>query len=349
MARTPKNLNLSLRADVFTLKGTCRRGNPLSILREIASAIKLPRNDRLILSLFLLGLTACTSNVDVEPTRTPISVGSLQPYLSPTPSVTPLPATPAPTQTPLPTATSHLYQVTAGDTMGSIALEFGLTTNDLIAANPDVSPYAMSVGQELLIPDGSEDVIAAPTLAPLAIEISAPNCYPTLSGGVWCFIQAKNETGASVESVSAEIKVFDLSGNLLAEKIAFPLTDRLLADDTVPLLAFFADLPVEIRAEAKLLTALPIADEDAHYLPASMQNVLTEIAWDGRSAQISGNVLVEGDASQIWVVAIAYDATGAIVGVRRWESLSGEKNVEITVASLGYAVESVELIIEAKK
>ncbi|MBT3711792.1 MAG: hypothetical protein HOG15_00390, partial [Anaerolineae bacterium] len=55
------------------------------------------------------------------------------------------------------------------------------------------------------------------------------------------------------------------------------------------------------------------------------------------------------DASQIWGVATAYDAMGNIVGVRRWESLSGEKNVRLTVASLGHAVESVEVIVEAKK
>ncbi|MBT3315078.1 MAG: LysM peptidoglycan-binding domain-containing protein [Anaerolineae bacterium] len=298
---------------------------------------------------FFWGLTACTPNADVEPTRTPNLAGSLQPFLSPTPSVTPLPATPAPTQTPLPTATPHLYHVSAGDTMGSIALKFGITTNDLIAANPDVPPSSMSVGQELLIPYGDEKVAVAPTFAPLAIEISAPNCYPTLSGGMWCFIRAENKTGASVESISAKIKVFDLSGNLLAEEVAFPLTDRLLVDAEVPLLAFFPDLSADTRAEARLLTALPIADENARYLPASLQNVLTEIAWDGRSAEISGNVLIEEDASQIWVVATAYDAMGNIVGVRRWESLSGEKNVRLTVASLGHAVESVEVIVEAKK
>jgi len=299
--------------------------------------------------VFIWGLSACIANADVEPTRTPILAGSLQPYQSPTPSVTPLPATPAATQTPLPTPTPHLYQIAAGDTMGSIALEFGVSTNDLIAANPDVSPYAMSVDQELLIPDRDDKKSVAPTLAPLAIEISSPNCYPTLSGGMWCFIRAENKTGASVESISAKIKVFDLSGNLLAEEVAFPLTDRLLVDAEVPLLAFFPDLSADTRAEARLLTALPIADENARYLPASLQNVLTEIAWDGRSAEISGNVLIEEDASQIWVVATAYDAMGNIVGVRRWESLSGEKNVRLTVASLGHAVESVEVIVEAKK
>ncbi|MCP4141116.1 MAG: LysM peptidoglycan-binding domain-containing protein [Chloroflexi bacterium] len=318
-------------------------------LGKILRADAFRRGNLLIVALLFFGLTACTPNADVEPTRTPILAGSLQAYLSPTPSSTPLPATPAPTQTPLPTATPHLYQVSSGDTMGSIALKFGITTNDLIAANPDVQPSAMSVGQELLIPDGEEKALTASTLVPLAIEISAPNCYPTLSGGVWCFVSAENKTGASVENISAEIKAFDYSGNLLAQKNAFPLIDRLLADEAISLLVFFPDLSADIRTESRLITAFPVADEESRYLSASLQNVLTEIAWDGRSAEISGNVLVEGDASQIWVVATAYDAMGNIVGVRRWESLSGEKDVDLTLASLGHEIENIQLNIEAKK
>ena len=296
-----------------------------------------------------LGLTACTANTDVEPTRAPILAGSLQPYHSPVPSLTPLPSTPAPTQTPLPTPTPHLYQVAGGDTMGSIALEFGISTNDLIAANPDVPPSSMSVGQELIIPDGgTEEPIALPTIQPLALKISPPHCYPTLSGGVWCFVPVQNESDAVVESISAEIRLYDEGGRLLASEIAFALLDRLPAGEKMALLAFFADMPANVSADATLLTAFESPKEDVLYLPASLQNVFTQIAWDGMSAEVSGEVLVEGSASQIWILAIAYDENGKIVGVRRWESVDGEKSFNLTVASLGSVVERIELIVEAK-
>ena len=312
--------------------------------------VKLLRNDRLkvvFFSLLFFGLTACTPNVDVEPTRAPTLAGSLQPYQSPVPSVTPLPPTPAPTETPLPTATPHLYQIAAGDTMGSIALEFGITTNDLIAANPDVSPSSMSVGKELLIPDG-EAIFALPTLEPLALELSLPDCYATLSGGMWCFVAVQNETGAAVESISAEIRLFNDEGSLLASEVAYALIDRLPAKKSFPLLVFFSDVSANLSADATLLTAFPASNDDVRYLPASLRNVLTEIDWDGRSAEVSGEVFVEGSASQVWVVAIAYDVMGKVVGTRRWESASGENIFYLTVASLGHAIERVELFVEAK-
>lgn len=295
-----------------------------------------------------LGITACASNADVEPLLAPTLAGSLQPYQSPVPSVTPLPPTSVPTETPLPTPTPHLYKVAVGDTMGSIALEFGITIEYLIAANPDVQPSAMSVGQELLIPDGEETPIVLPTFEPFELELSPPDCYETLSGGMWCFISAQNETGVSVESISAEIRLFDGEGSLLASEVAFALVDRLPAGESFPLLAFFADIPANARADATLLTAFEIPDEDVRYLSASLQNVLTEIAWDGKSAEVSGDVRVEGEASQVWVVATAFDKVGKIVSARRWESLSGERKFHLTVASLGHAIERVELIVEAK-
>ena len=296
-----------------------------------------------------LGLTACTAqNADVEPTRTPTLAGSLQPYQSPAPSMTPLPPTLAPTETPLPTVTPHLYPIALGDTMGSIALEFGVTTNDLIAVNPNVPPFAMSVGKELLIPD-SDERLMSPTFEPLALEVLSPSCYPTLNDGMWCFVSVLNTTNAAAENISAEISLFDKNGRLIARKVAFPLVDRVAVGEQLSLLTYFADTPADLTAYATLLTALLIPDGYMRYYSVSLRNVLTEIAWDGSFADVSGDVLVDREASQIWVVATAYDGNEQIVGVRRWESDSDEATFYLTVASLGHAIERVELIVQAKR
>jgi len=336
-------LSMSLRAFFCEAISFLKETGETATLQKRASR----RGIAWVLFLLFFGLTACTPNADVEPLLAPTLAGSLQPYQSPVPSVTPLPPTPAPTETPLPTPTPHLYQIATGDTMGSIALEFGITTNDLIAANPDVPPSSMSVGKEVLIPD-EEAILALPTLEPLALELSLPDCYATLSGGMWCFVSVQNGTGAVVESISAEIRLFDEEGSLLASEIAFPLVDRLLGGDALALMAFFADMPANVTANTRLLTAFPASDGDERYLPASLRNVFTEIDWDGSSAEVSGEVFVEGSASQVWVVATAYDVTGKVVGARRWESASGESMFYLTVASLGYAIERVELLVEAK-
>lgn len=82
----------------------------------------------------------------------------------PVPEATPVPPTatatatavvlPTATLPPPPTATPspYLYTVQEGDTLFSIALTFGLTTDELIAANNLSNPDLLSVGQQLVIP-----------------------------------------------------------------------------------------------------------------------------------------------------------------------------------------------------
>ncbi len=313
--------------------------------RRIVSAAR-----RVILFFFLsLGIIACTPQADAEPTRAPTLAGSLQPYQSPTPSATPLPATPIPTQTPLPTPTPHLYKVASGDTMGSIALELGVDINDLIAANPDVSPYAMSVGQEIIIPNGEIELEVLPVVNGLALALSAPDCYATLSNGMWCFVLVQNNEDHAVESLSVEVRLFDETGALIESGVAFPLLDHLSVGEMQAGMVYFENIPSVSFSQAEVLTAFEITDEEARYLPVSFQGVLTQIAWDGQSAEVSGEVLVAGDVSQVWVVATALDANGKVVGVRRWESVAGGQIFNIRVASVGPAIERVLLSAEAQR
>jgi len=199
----------------------------------------------------------------------------------------------------------------------------------------------------LLIPDGDAPPVAA-TVEPLPLELAAPNCYPLVSGGTWCFLSLYNGTGEDVESVAASIRLHDEQGHLVAEKTAFLPLDRLPAETRGALFVYFPEISTEVTAYAHLLSALP-APEGTQYPPVSLQNVFTEIAWDGKSAEVQGKAVVSGEFSRLWVLASAYDAEGNLVGVRRWESAVGESEFHLTVASLGHAIETVLLSAEAKR
>jgi hypothetical protein len=70
----------------------------------------------------------------------------------------------APTAVPAPTAT--VYVVKSGDTMSKIAKKFGVSLDDLIAANKDriKNPDKLAVGDEVIIPlPPSEGESAAPS------------------------------------------------------------------------------------------------------------------------------------------------------------------------------------------
>lgn len=68
--------------------------------------------------------------------------------LAPTPTIPP-----TPTQTP---ERSGIYVIEKGDSLLSIAQSYGITVDDITAANPDIDPRRMAVGQELVIPKPGE-------------------------------------------------------------------------------------------------------------------------------------------------------------------------------------------------
>lgn len=75
------------------------------------------------------------------------------PAATPTPSPTAAPAaTPAlPTEVPSPTA--QVYVVVSGDSISKIATQFGLTQEELLAANPRIKdPDKIAIGDEVVIP-----------------------------------------------------------------------------------------------------------------------------------------------------------------------------------------------------
>jgi LysM repeat protein len=73
---------------------------------------------------------------------------------APVPTDTPLPtAVPKDTPTPAPSATPRTYKVKSGDQLGQIAHRFGVSVNEIMAANPAVTnPDDIFVGEVLVIP-----------------------------------------------------------------------------------------------------------------------------------------------------------------------------------------------------
>ena len=304
-------------------------------------------------------LAACGSPTEQTPTATASLPAELTPFLTYTPDATAAPpeaATATPVPPPSPTPRTHT--VKAGEDMLGIALRYGVSLTDLQAANPEVDTHMMSIGTVLIIPSTDGEATAQPVVAlQTEVVLGTLVCWHVESGGAWCFLPVQNNQDFMVESISARIRIYDADGQETASQVATGVLDVLAPGGLMPLSAYFAPpLPERLQAGAELLTALPLTAESARYLAVSLNDPQVTVAEDGLSAQVSGTVTLdaaEGQANQLWVAAVAYNAAGQVVGVRRWESgaaLAAGESLPVTfvVYSVGGRIARVETLAEAR-
>jgi LysM repeat protein len=300
----------------------------------------------------LVFLTSCGTATPNSP-----APAALTPYLTLTPSATLAPEMGIVlADTALPSPTPFTYTIQAGDTMSELAQKFGVPLDALIAANPNVSANAMSVGQPLRIPADENNPTGESTPTPVPFVISQIDCYPTLDNGMWCFALARNDSSDALENLSAQLSLLSEDGGLVATQVAIPPLNVLPPHASLPLTVFFpSPAPVDASPRIQILSAINLPPGDARYLNATLVNPLTEIASDGRTARVSGQVSLPADslpAKTVWVVAVAYDAAGRVEGFRRWEGSGlqpgGSISFDLTVASLGSRMTRVELFVEVR-
>ena len=299
-----------------------------------------------------LFLSSC-NQATVRVTPTVLPTGLLTPYLTVTPKpimpmttiIVTFPVTPAPTPTPF------LHTVTNDDTMLGLAFRYGVKLEDLKAANPGVDPNAMSVGMQLVIPIGGEipEVIPTPTAMP--VNVDQLRCYQAGDGGAWCIVALSNKMETSLENLSAWIGLYTPQGENIDSQVAYAPMNILRPGSTIPLMAYFAPpLPDEYEPRSEVISALAVPADDTRYLDLEVKTGTVEINSDGSQAVITGDVILTGDVptpSQVWALAVAYDANGEIVGARKWKS-EGETHFEITVYSLGGVIDHVEVLTEVR-
>jgi hypothetical protein len=174
---------------------------------------------------------------------------------------------------------------------------------------------------------------------------------------MWCFVLVQNDFSDFMENVSAQVTLVDANNTMITSQTALLPLNILPPNTSLPLTVFFPpEIPGDAKPQVQTLTAIRLLPDDEHYLPATINNTLVEVNADGRSARVLGVVLLTEDtqkASQVWVAGIAYDETGHVVGVRRWESnagldAGGSLPFAFMISSLGGEIKRVEFAVEAR-
>jgi LysM repeat protein len=333
----------------------CHLATPRPAWRTIITPAQYNDSVRLLLCVCLLVVAGCTSAAE-SPTP---SVPDLRPYATVTrPAKTPLPAgivvTP---ETPVATATAFEYSIQAGDTLSQIAEKFHISLDQLVAQNPDLSPNAMPIGKVLKIPSSPAIVAgrATPTAAPL--PVTQVGCHRIANGGLWCFALVHNDSQWVVENVTAQFSMVGPDGVPIDSKaIALPL-DILPPDQSLPLSVYFPPgIALEATPRVQIQTAMPLLTLEPRYLAATIPDALADVSWSGLTAKLTGEVaLPEGsaNASTVWVVGVAYDQMGNVIGVRRWEGgpgLSAGSRVPFSflISAVAGRIDRVDFLVEAR-
>lgn len=316
----------------------------------------------------ILWLTSCSPQPVISTSTFDfIAEGTLRPYPSDTPTQTPLPTgflSPTPSPTITPTWTPIYYNVTDNDDMFGIALRYGISLEALKTANPTVNPYAMGIGTVLLIPLTPKPettplptVAFTPTPTPLYSKLYQPQCYQDALGGLTCFIQVENGFPSDLENVGGLLVMTDTKTGEQRSEIAIMPLNLLKSGTTLPMLAYFkAPLPEKYTLTFDVDIILPVPPDDMRYLETQIIDQQITFGTNNLSAKVNGKIeLIDGSkaARSVWILAVAYNADGDVLGLRRWESpgavsTNTSTSFDITVYSLGSEIDRISLYTEAK-
>jgi hypothetical protein len=230
--------------------------------------------------------------------------------------------------------------------------------DELQAANPEISPNSMSIGQVIKIPSNPENPSGESTPTPVPFTVQQIQCYPTANAGMWCFILAHNDFLDFMENVSAQVTLVDSNGVMLASQTALLPLNILPPNSSLPLNVFFApEIPYTAKPQVQILTAIRLLPNDQRYVPATITNTLVQVDASGYSARVRGIVFSQSQdqvAKQVWIAGTAYDEAERVVGVRRWEwnnglAAGGNLPFEFMISSVGGKIARVEFAVEARK
>lgn len=278
----------------------------------------------------VIGLLAFLFSACSVFTSDPGGAGSiLTPYVTATPAgqATPtLTPEPLPTAAPTMTPTPFVHVLGANETIYSLAYTYNLSVNEILSINPQITPRALSVGTQILIPfigapEAEKSAIENVISAPLSLTVSPVKCSGTAEGGLWCVAGVENQQEEAATGITLTFSLIDASGQPVSEQSVPPLLNLLAPGGKLPVAAYFnPEIPVDYQVQVVLKTALSVEEGSALAVPVEIK--INSIDPGGRSALVSAVIPAQDADSKVdsvWVALIAYDEAGNIVGVRRLE------------------------------
>ena len=298
-------------------------------------------------------LTGCAREVPATGSTATLAV-----WMTPTPSATPTaaPASPATSTPPLPSPTPFTYTVRKSDTLIGIAVRFGVSLENLRAANPQVNERFLSIGQTLTVPLALAATPETAAATPYPLELDPPRCYLQLGGAAWCVSQVHNPGGAPVENMLVEFSIYDAQGKPLVLQQVTPPLARLAPGGTLPVGLLVSGLSAGTpRAEARLVRAVAVAQPADSVPSIEVVEAAAAPLEGGLEVRVRARVAPQaaGPASAVRALLVVYNSQGQVVGWRT-QDLPGEwaigqvHDLQLRAFSLSDPVTRYEVLLEAR-
>lgn len=192
-----------------------------------------------------------TSRSDVLPTLQPTPAPQVTLTIRQQTTVTPSPTRASGVRvavqtSPVPTVTPEIYIVRENDTLLDIALRVGIDLQALRAANPDINPEMLQIGQPLVIPSAAtpQQPILTPAERP-NLTLLPPQCIETISSSILCLGRVLNETDMPVGRVSILVQLLGEDETTLMEQIAAVEQQVIPPGGDAPFRVLFPDSSLE--------------------------------------------------------------------------------------------------------
>jgi hypothetical protein len=259
-----------------------------------------------------------------------------------------------------PSPTPFVHVVTKGETLLAIAIKYGVELDQLLAANPDIDPHFLSVGQSLSIPGPNGEPVQSllPTSTPLPLMVSNTRCFQTPSNQITCVAMVDNPGGSAIEALAGQISVLNASGDVLQSKLAYAPLNLLPPGGKMPLYADFGQPETPIAgAQTQIRSAVEAQTSSDRYLSTDYGRPDIVFSADRRQVTVDGTLNVAATADQgDWreaLLAIAYDASDQLVGFAKWDSGQDPVHIEhqefaLNVFSLGPPIDHIAIMAEAR-
>ena len=331
----------------------------------------------LLLAVTLVSISGCLVEIEYPPTKTVVSTNTptLQPSHTPPPTLTATESpTLAPTNTQTPTPAPVTWTVGKGDELMAIAFYYGITLDELLSANPSVTPNWMSVGTVLQIPvtptplptatatpapTNTAQILQTQTATPSGpLELQGePSCYQNPLGELNCLVLIKNQGEETLENPSVSFRITSPESDYESELVVFAPLNLLQPGSSLPILASFpAPVPENYDVEAEIDYWLPTMPDDDRYAETEILDSNIQLSEDDAIAYVDGKISMDSayrEIASLWLLAVAFDQDGNPVGFRRWEAALPIANGEAIafntiVYSLGPGIDRIELMAEAR-